>query len=78
MLHRRSRSRDRTERKRDDSREKLNDEEKEKDRERRKRGLPPLVREKLSGTCSKTAAPNSFFSFPSKLQNFEIDNSRLL
>lgn len=50
----RSRSRDRgRDRKRDDSREKLTEEEREKERERRKRGLPPIVRDKLSGMCSK-------------------------
>lgn len=46
----RSRSRDRTrDRKREDSRDKMTEEEREKDRERRKRGLPPVVKEKLSG-----------------------------
>lgn len=46
----RSRSRDRgRDRKRDDSREKMTEEEREKERERRKRGLPPIVRDKLSG-----------------------------
>ncbi|KAL6447499.1 hypothetical protein ACFW04_000014 [Cataglyphis niger] len=51
---RRSRSRDRgRDRKRDDSREKLTEEEREKERERRKRGLPPIVRDKLS-VCSTT------------------------
>ncbi|XP_025989646.1 SR-related and CTD-associated factor 4 isoform X2 [Solenopsis invicta] len=51
---RRSRSRDRgRDRKRDDSREKMTEEEREKDRERRKRGLPPIVRDKLS-VCSTT------------------------
>lgn len=46
----RSRSRDRgRDRKRDDSREKMTEEEREKDRERRKRGLPPIIRDKLSG-----------------------------
>lgn len=50
----RSRSRDRgRDRKRDDSREKMTEEEREKDRERRKRGLPPIVRDKLSGTYTK-------------------------
>lgn len=50
----RSRSRDRgRDRKRDDSREKMTEEEREKDRERRKRGLPPIVRDKLSGIYSK-------------------------
>lgn len=49
----RSRSRDRgRDRKRDDSREKMTEEEREKERERRKRGLPPIIRDKLSGTCS--------------------------
>ncbi|XP_014233999.1 splicing factor, arginine/serine-rich 15 [Trichogramma pretiosum] len=47
---RRSRSRDR---KHDDGRDKMTEEEREKDRERRKRGLPPLMREKLS-VCSTT------------------------
>lgn len=48
----RSRSRDRgRDRKRDDSREKITEEEREKDRERRKRGLPPIIRDKLSGMC---------------------------
>lgn len=47
---RRSRSRDR---KREDSREKISEEEKEKQRERRKRGLPPVIREKMS-VCSTT------------------------
>ncbi|XP_046471550.1 SR-related and CTD-associated factor 4 isoform X1 [Neodiprion pinetum] len=51
---RRSRSRERDrERKRDDSRDKMSEEEREKQRERRKRGLPPIVREKLS-VCSTT------------------------
>ncbi|XP_011263700.1 protein SCAF8 [Camponotus floridanus] len=51
---RRSRSRDRgRDRKREDSREKLTEEEREKERERRKRGLPPIVRDKLS-VCSTT------------------------
>lgn len=50
----RSRSRDRgRDRKRDDSREKLTEEEREKERERRKRGLPPIVRDKLSGMYPK-------------------------
>lgn len=50
----RSRSRDRgRDRKRDDSREKMTEEEREKDRERRKRGLPPIVRDKLSGMYSQ-------------------------
>lgn len=50
LLCYRSRSRDRgRDRKRDDSREKLTEEEREKERERRKRGLPPIVRDKLSG-----------------------------
>lgn len=30
----------------------MTEEEREKERERRKRGLPPIVRDKLSGTCS--------------------------
>lgn len=48
----RSRSRDRgRDRKRDDSREKMTEEEREKDRERRKRGLPSIIRDKLSGMC---------------------------
>jgi len=50
----RSRSRDRgRDRKRDDSREKMTEEEREKERERRKRGLPPIIRDKLSGTIFK-------------------------
>ena len=50
LLYYRSRSRDRgRDRKREDSREKLTEEEREKERERRKRGLPPIVRDKLSG-----------------------------
>lgn len=50
----RSRSRDRgRDRKRDDSREKMTEEEREKDRERRKRGLPPIIRDKLSGMYIK-------------------------
>lgn len=54
MFFLRSRSRDRgRDRKRDDSREKMTEEEREKDRERRKRGLPPIVRDKLSGMYSK-------------------------
>jgi len=31
----------------------MTEEEREKDRERRKRGLPPIVRDKLSGMYSK-------------------------
>lgn len=50
LLFLRSRSRVR---KRDDSREKMTEEEREKDRERRKRGLPPIVRDKLSGMYFK-------------------------
>lgn len=50
LIYYRSRSRDRgRDRKRDDSREKMTEEEREKERERRKRGLPPIVRDKLSG-----------------------------
>lgn len=29
----------------------MTEEEREKERERRKRGLPPIVRDKLSGNC---------------------------
>lgn len=54
LLFLRSRSRDRgRDRKRDDSREKMTEEEREKDRERRKRGLPPIVRDKLSGMYTR-------------------------
>lgn len=54
LLTHRSRSRDRgRDRKRDDSREKMTEEEREKERERRKRGLPPMVRDKLSGVYKK-------------------------
>lgn len=31
----------------------MTEEEREKERERRKRGLPPIIRDKLSGMCFK-------------------------
>lgn len=49
LLNFRSRSRDRNDKKRDNSRDKMTEEEREKERERRRKGLPPLIKDKLSG-----------------------------